>query len=140
MAKYMLDTNMCIFLMKNHPEQVARRLAQCGEGDVVVSAVTLAELEYGVSVSANPMASRKALCRLLDKPPVLSWSASAAKAYAPVRAARPKGKADAMDKLIAAHAIDRKVTVVTNNTKDFAYPGLSVEDWTIVTRGHNGAG
>jgi len=139
MAKYMLDTNMCIFLMKNYPEQVARRLAQCAEGEVVVSAVTLAELEYGVSVSADPSASRKALGKLMDKLPVLSWSATAAKAYVPVRAARPKGKADAMDKLIAAHAIDGGVTVVTNNTKDFAYPGLSVEDWTVVARAYNGS-
>ncbi len=50
MPRYMLDTNMCIYLMKNQPEQVARRFAQCYTGDVVMSAITYAELEYGVTV------------------------------------------------------------------------------------------
>ena len=54
MPRYMLDTNMCIYLMKNQPEEVARRFAQCYVGDVVMSAITYAELEYGVAASANP--------------------------------------------------------------------------------------
>lgn len=131
MAKYMLDTNMCIFLMKNHPEQVARRFAECADGDVVVSAVTLAELEYGVSVSTDPESARRALRKLMRKVPVLPWSAAVARVYGPVRASRPKGKADAMDKLIAAHAVAKNVTVVTNNMKDFCVPGLQTEDWTV---------
>ena len=51
MPRYMLETNMCIYLMKNQPEPVARRFAECYVGDVVISAVTYAELEYGVSVA-----------------------------------------------------------------------------------------
>jgi tRNA(fMet)-specific endonuclease VapC len=54
MPRYMLDTNMCIYLMKNQPEQVARRFAECLVGDVVMSAITYAELEYGAAVSADP--------------------------------------------------------------------------------------
>jgi tRNA(fMet)-specific endonuclease VapC len=58
MPRYMLDTNMCIYLMKNQPEEVARRFAQCYVGDVVMSAITFAELEYGVAVSADPEQER----------------------------------------------------------------------------------
>ena len=54
MPRYMLDTNMCIYLMKHQPEEVARRFAQCYVGDVVMSSITYAELEYGVVVSADP--------------------------------------------------------------------------------------
>ncbi|MGO7565074.1 PIN domain-containing protein, partial [Rhizobium johnstonii] len=52
--RYMLDTNMCIYLMKNQPEQFARRFASCYVWDVVMSAITFAELEYGVSASDDP--------------------------------------------------------------------------------------
>lgn len=54
MPRYMLDTNMCIYLMKNQPKEVAERFSQCYVGDVVISAITYAELEYGVAMSANP--------------------------------------------------------------------------------------
>lgn len=132
MAKYMLDTNICIYLMKQQPTQVARRLAECFEGDVVLSAITMAELEYGVAVSAQPKMARAALQRLVQALPVLPLTASAAQAYGPIRAATRQRKTDALDKLIAAHAVAEGVTLVTNNTKDFAaYPGVVLEDWTV---------
>jgi tRNA(fMet)-specific endonuclease VapC len=131
MAKYMLDTNMCIYLMKNRPPHVARRFAECFEGDVVLSAVTLAELEYGVAVSREPDQARHALEALVARVPVLPLTAAAAAAYGPVRAATRERKADALDKLIAAHALAEDATVVTNNVRDFAaYPGLRIEDWS----------
>ena len=64
MPRFMLDTNMCIYLMKNQPEQVAKRFAECFVGDVVMSALTYAELEYGVAVCANPQ--RAAHSRRVD--------------------------------------------------------------------------
>ena len=131
MARYMFDTNMCIYLMKNQPPHVAERFAQCFEGDVVLSAITLAELEYGVTVSGDPLAARRALQALVARVPVLPLHAAAAQAYGPIRAATRERKADALDKLIAAHAIAEDLTVVTRNVRDFAaYPGLRVEDWT----------
>lgn len=54
MARYMLNTNMCIYRMKNQPEQVARRVASCFVGNVVMSAITVAELANGVSASDEP--------------------------------------------------------------------------------------
>ncbi len=136
MARYMFDTNMCIYLMKNQPPQVAERFAQCFEGDVVLSAITLAELEYGVTVSGDPRAARRALEALVARVPVLPLNAAAARAYGPVRAATRERKADALDKLIAAHAIAEDLTVVTRNARDFsAYPGLRIEDWTAPSQG-----
>lgn len=130
MPLYMLDTNMCIYLMKKQPEHVARRFAQCFVGDVVMSAITAAELEYGVSVSANSARERKNLDALVEDIPVVPFDFSAAVAYGPIREATRDRKRDHLDKLIAAHAVALDVTLVTNNERDFAaYPGLRVENW-----------
>lgn len=130
MPRYMLDTNMCIYLMKNQPEQVARRFAQCYVGDVVMSAITYAELEYGVAVSADPERDRASLTALVADIPVAPFDAAAGMAYGPIRLATRDSKQDHLDKLIAAHAVSLGVTLVTNNTRDFTkYPGLSIENW-----------
>lgn len=130
MPRFMLDTNMCIYLMKNQPEEVAKRFAQCYVGDVVMSAVTYAELEYGVVVSANRTRERRNLAALIEDIPVAPFNAAAATAYGPVRKATSERKKDALDKLIAAHAIALDVILVTNNKRDFAsYPGIRLENW-----------
>lgn len=130
MPRYMLDTNMCIYLMKNQPEQVARRFAQCYVGDVVMSAITFAELEYGVFVCANPARERRNLASLIELIEVVPFAAAAATAYGPIREATRERKKDQLDKLIAAHAVSLGVPVVTNNVRDFAaYPGVTVENW-----------
>ncbi|MCF2134539.1 MULTISPECIES: type II toxin-antitoxin system VapC family toxin [Burkholderiaceae] len=130
MPRFMFDTNMCIYLMKNQPEEVAKRFAQCYVGDVVMSAVTYAELEYGVVVSANRTRERRNLAALIEDIPVAPFDAAAATAYGPVRKATSERKKDALDKLIAAHAIALDVILVTNNERDFAdYPGIRLENW-----------
>lgn len=134
MPRYMLDTNMCIYLMKNQPEEVARRFAQCYVGDVVMSAITYAELEFGVVVSADPERERANLAALVEDIPVVPFEAPAGVAYGPIRQATRENKKDALDKLIAAHAVALGVTVVTNNMKDFAkYPGVVAENWLTPT-------
>lgn len=131
MPTYMLDTNICIYLMKQQPRQVAERMANCFEGEVVLSAITLAELEYGVSVSSEPGRARQALDALVGRLPVMPYTAAAAHAYGPIRAATRQRKADALDKLIASHARSIGAIVVTSNVRDFeAYPGIQIEDWT----------
>ena len=126
----MLDTNMCIYLMKNQPEEVAQRFAQCYVGDVVMSAITFAELEFGVSVCADPERERKNLDSLIELIEVKSFDVNAARSYGPVRKATQNKKSDHLDKLIAAHAIALGATLVTNNERDFAvYPLLAVENW-----------
>jgi tRNA(fMet)-specific endonuclease VapC len=130
-AKYMLDTNICIYLMKHQPPQVRARFAECFVGDVVISAITLAELEFGVACSGNAQAKNEAaLEKFLQDILVAPFEARAAKAYGPVRAAQPDRNKDALDKLIAGHAVALGVTLVTNNEADFrGFQGLQVENW-----------
>ncbi len=130
MPLYMLDTNMCIYLMKNQPAEVAERFAQCRVGDVVMSAITYAELDYGVAVSIDPQRESLNLAALVQDIPVVAFDAQAALAYGAIRLATRHSKNDHLDKLIAAHAVSLGAIVVTNNTKDFAkYPGVLIENW-----------
>lgn len=132
MPRYMLDTNMCIYLIKQQPEEVARQFAKCYVGDVVMSSITYAELEYGVAASANPEQERINLANLVEDIPVVPFDAPAGSAYGPIRLATRDVKKDALDKLIAAHALSLNVIVVTNNEKDFAkYPGIITENWLL---------
>ena len=129
--KYMLDTNICIYLMKHHPPQVRARFAECFVGDVVISAITLAELEFGVARSGDAQAHNQALLdSLLQDILVAPFEADAARAYGPLRAANRERNKNALDKLIASHAISLGVTLVTNNEADFlGLTGLTVENW-----------
>jgi tRNA(fMet)-specific endonuclease VapC len=130
--KYMLDTNICIYLMKHQPPEVRERFAQCFVGDVIISAVTLAELEFGIACSsiAAQESNQSALESLLDDIMVAPFDAQAAKTYGPIRAAYKDRNRDALDNLIASHAVALGVTLVTNNEADFVnYAGLHVENW-----------
>jgi tRNA(fMet)-specific endonuclease VapC len=128
----MLDTNMCIYLMKNQPAQVAERFAQCYVGEVVMSAITFAELSYGVSVSADPRREAKNLSSLVEDIPVAPFDELAGTMYGPIRLATRESKKDHLDKLIAAHSKALSVTLVTNNLKDFEkYPGVTAENWLV---------
>ena len=130
--KYMLDTNICIYLMKHQPPEVRERFAHCFVGDVVISAVTLAELQFGIACSSTGAleSNRSALESLLDDIKVAPFDAQAAKAYGPIRAVYKDRNRDALDKLIASHAVALGVTLVTNNEADFVnYAGLRVENW-----------
>ena len=130
--KYMLDTNMCIYLMKNQPAQVAERFAQCYVGEVVISAITFAELSYGVSVSADPRREAKNLSSLVEDIPVAPFDELAGTMYGPIRLATRESKKDHLDKLIAAHSKALSVTLVTNNLKDFEkYPSVTAENWLV---------
>ncbi|MEM6446135.1 MAG: type II toxin-antitoxin system VapC family toxin [Cyanobacteria bacterium P01_D01_bin.123] len=128
----MLDTNICIYIIKQQPPSVARRFAQCRQGEVVISSITLAELEYGVfkSREATREQNRRALDALVKMIPAIPFDNAAAKIYAAVRAAAPQRRRDALDKLIASHAKSLSLTLVTNNLGDFrAYPGINLENW-----------
>jgi tRNA(fMet)-specific endonuclease VapC len=128
---FLLDTNICIYLMRNQPPQVARRFGCCRVGEVLISAITAAELEFGILASgADAERNRRALDRFVAEVPVAPFDHKAAYAYGPVRLASRERRRDALDKLIAAHAITLDVTLVTNNPRDFsAFPGLRVDNW-----------
>ncbi|WP_027477076.1 type II toxin-antitoxin system VapC family toxin [Curvibacter gracilis] len=131
MARYMLDTNICIYLMKHQPPQVRERFAACYVGDVVISAITLAELEFGIACSPEAQArNQAALAGLLEDIQVAPFDAAAARAYGPLRAQHRERNRNALDKLIAAQAMALQMVLVTNNESDFlAFPGLVVENW-----------
>lgn len=129
--RFLLDTNICIYLMRQQPPQVAQRLATCVVGEVVISAITAAELEYGVVASGEDRErNREALSRFLLEIPVAPFDGAAARVYGAVRLANPERRRDALDKLIASHALALNLTLVTNNPKDFIiYKDLSIENW-----------
>jgi tRNA(fMet)-specific endonuclease VapC len=129
--RYLLDTNICIYLLKGERTTVLDRVSECSVGEAVMSSITYAELMFGVAVSADPDRESKAVAKLIDAVPVMPFGNEAAQAYAGIRKATPDRKANALDKLIAAHAAALGVVVITNNESDFSrYPGIKVENWS----------
>jgi len=129
--RYLLDTNICIYLMKHQPPQVAERFSSCMVGEVLISAITAAELEYGVVASGEDAdRNRAALVRFMSEVPLAPFDGAAARVYGPVRLVSRERRRDALDKLIAAHALALDITLVTNNPRDFIpYAGLRIENW-----------
>ena len=126
----MLDTNMCIYLIKYQPEIVRHRFEQCYVGEVVMSVITYAELQYGVKISSNLEQEQRNLASLVEDIPIAPFETKSGIAYGIIRLATRERKADQLDKLIVAHAVSLGVALVTNNQKDFArYPGLRFENW-----------
>ncbi len=129
--RYMLDTNICIYLIKSHPPQVLRRLESLTLGSAVMSVVTYAELRAGLEMqTSHRVQDERVLSQLTQRIPVLPFEAAAAESYGLLRAAVRERSRNAMDRLIAAHAVSVGVTLVTNNEADFkGYPGLVLENW-----------
>ncbi len=132
---FMLDTDTCIFLMRGESPTLAVKVQSVPLQQQVMSAVTFAELSYGVQASAT--AKRKQNQAVLDSfalhLAVLDWPQEAAQHYAEIRVdlKRKGAQLGAADLMIAAHARALGAIVVTNNTKDFGrVKGLSVENWT----------
>jgi len=133
-VKYMLDTNICIYIIKKKPEGLLAKLKAAIDEGVSISAITLAELEHGIAMSAYPEKNADALVQFLSVIEVLPFDAIAAYAYGAVRAGlqRKGTPIGQMDMLIAAHATAAGCIIVTNNTREFnRVDGLVVEDWTV---------
>ena len=130
--RYILDTNICIYLLDAHPPQVAQRFKTTALGQVVMSVVTYAELCHGIErcTGADREVAAQSLARLTQRVPVLAFEQRAAESYGVLAAAVRDRRRNAMDRLIAAHAVSTGLTLVTNNEADFKdYPGLRVENW-----------
>lgn len=130
--RYMLDTNIVAFAKNNRPEIVLERMRCFDPGDLCVSVITLAELEYGAFNSSNPERNQLALTLFLANIDVVPFDGSAAVEYGRMRAdLRRKGTPiGANDLMIAAHAKSLGMTLVTNNTREFSrVEGLAIEDW-----------
>lgn len=128
--RYMLDTNICIYIIKNQPPCVAQRFAEYHYGDVMMSAVTFAELWHGVVASGERMAqNRQALLALSEDIPVLPFGESQAEQFGVYRGLTTSRKA-VLDCMIAAHAYTESCVLVTNNERDFQhFSDLSTENW-----------
>ena len=129
---FMLDTSICIYLLKGQPQNVFDRLALQNHGSVVMSCLTLAELRHGVELLATKIrkSDDAALNALLQDIPALAFDADAAQAFGVLASTGKLKRNQAIDNLIAAHAISRSAVLVTNNEKDFkGYLGLTVENW-----------
>lgn len=133
--RYLLDTNICIYLIKRHPVEVLARLEALRQGDVAMSVVTYAELRAGLEMrSSNRLHDERVLDLLTRRIPVMPFGEDAATAYGVLRAAVADRRRDALDRLIAAHAVSLGGTLVTSNEAGFAaYPGLVVENWVTAS-------
>lgn len=131
--RYLLDTNICIYLIKSRPPQVLTRVAQQTQGSVVMSVVTYAELRAGLEMQSTDRAHDEQVLALLTRRiPVLPFTETDANHYGVLRAAVRDRSRHAMDQLIAAQAVSTGLTLVTNNTADFKdYPGLQLENWAL---------
>lgn len=131
--KYLLDTNICIYLIKKKPEKLIRKIKKFKIEELCISAITVSELEYGIQKSKYPERNKIALIEFLIPFQILEYDLSAAEEYGRIRKElEQRGKIiGPMDLLIAAHAKSKGLIIVTNNEKEFGrVDGLSVENWT----------
>lgn len=135
MLKYMLDTNICIFTMKNRPQQV-REAFNRHYGQMCISSISLMELIYGAEKSAIPERNLSVVEGFASRLEVLPYDDIAASHTGQLRAelARNGTPIGPYDQLIAGHSRSKGLILVTNNLREFnRVPGLRVEDWTAST-------
>ena len=131
---FMLDTNICIYILKKHPDSVLKKFQVFD--DIHISTIVYAELQYGIELSPKKIKQIR-FNQLLDFLSLLtidSWDQNAADNYAKLRTyLKSKGNTIGnMDMLIAAHAISTNSVLITNNTREFErIPELKLENWTI---------
>ena len=130
--RYLLDTNICIYVIKQRPLRVMEKFRACDVGNIGISSITVSELWYGVAKSQNQAANSKALRQFLLPLNVVSFDERAAEAYGEIRATLEQAgePIGGMDLLIAAQAVSLSIPLVTNNEREFTrVPNLIVENW-----------
>ncbi len=130
--KYLLDTNICIYIIKKKPEKVRNRFKLQKPGDISVSCITIAELNYGIEKSNRPDSNKIALKEFLQPLIVLDFTQYDAESYGKIRVDLEKRglPIGAMDLLIASQAVSRDLTLVTNNESEFKrIKNLKIENW-----------
>lgn len=130
--RYMLDTNICIYIIKHKPEKVFRQLMKYDPSEICISSVTYAELMHGVEKSRAVDKNRLAITLLLSNIEIMNFDVSAAEYYGKIRADLEKKGTPIgpLDMMIAGHAKSLGYTVVTNNIKEFSrVENLKLENW-----------
>jgi tRNA(fMet)-specific endonuclease VapC len=131
MINFMLDTNTCIYVIKQKPAKVIERFKQTEVSQIGISSITLSELLYGVSKSSKPEQNQIALSQFVAPLEILPYDDGAAQYYGDLRAGKRQGTPiGSLDMLIAAHALSLGCILITNNEKEFTrIPNLKVDNW-----------
>ena len=130
--KYLIDTNICIYIMNKRPVKVIKKFKHFEIGEVGLSTITVSELQYGVAKSNQKELNRQRLIEFITPLEILTYDELAAEAYGHIRiqlekSGRPIGP---LDTLIAAQALSRNLTLITNNEAEFIrVENLKVENW-----------
>ena len=133
MIKYLLDTDMSSYIIKQRPVEVLQKFKKLPMNSIGISIITYAELMYGIERSSSKRVNREVVENFIQHTEVLNWNKEAADQYALIRtqletSGTPIG---AMDMMIAAHTKSIQCTLVTNNTRHFSkVAGLKIENWT----------
>ncbi len=131
---YLLDTNICIYIIKKKPKIVLEKFRSFALGSICISTITLAELQYGIRKSSAPDKNLMALNQFITPLEVIEFDYNATIHYGIIRANLEKKGTPIgpLDTLIGAHALSLGLTLVTNNVKEFKrIEGLKIENWTV---------
>jgi tRNA(fMet)-specific endonuclease VapC len=132
--RYLLDTNICVYIRQKRPEEVLRRFRKLRPGEAVLSVITYGELLYGAAKSRHRLAALERLRELTNLLPALALPETAADAYGRIRAElESKGEMVGNNDLwIAAHAVAAELTLVTTNEREFRrVRGLKMQNWAV---------
>lgn len=130
--RYLIDTNICIYILNKRPAKILTRFKKISLGDIGISSISLAELQYGVSKSSFRESNQQRLNEFLVPFEILSFEKQATKYYGDIRTTlEKKGQLiGPLDMLIAAHALSESLILITNNSKEFnRISNLKVENW-----------
>jgi tRNA(fMet)-specific endonuclease VapC len=130
--KYLLDTNICIYIIKKKPESVIKKFSKLKTGSVAISSITLSELYYGVAKSSKPDENMIALIEFISPLEIVDFTNIEALVYGKIRNSLEKkgSPIGAMDLLIASVAKSQDLVLVTNNTREFSrISDLKIENW-----------
>ncbi len=130
--KFLIDTNICIYIMNNRPPEVLQKFKSIGVGKVGISSITVSELHYGACKSSHIKKNIKRLDEFLSPFEILSYDENASRYYGKIRSQLEKqgNIIGPLDMLIAAHALSNNLILITNNVKEFMrIKSLQVENW-----------
>lgn len=131
--KYLIDTNLCIYILNNRPVEVIHKFKQFAVGEIGISTITVSELQYGVEKSMQQKQNQVRLDEFLAPLEILSFNELAARMYGDIRLRLEQSgqSIDPIDLFIAAHALSQNLIIVTNNDNKFkCIKDLDIEDWT----------
>ena len=132
MIKYLIDTNICIYIMNKRPTGIIHKFKQFDVGEIGVSTITVSELQYGVSKSKNRRLNKQRIEEFLFPLEILPYDEIASTIYGDIRVQSEKRgePIGPLDLLIAAHALSRNLVLISNNEKEFKrVKNLKVENW-----------